>query len=74
MSNRTLNGAQEDLLEQFVDSTSLAHLLHTLADIASSKAEHIGANWQDNDLAQRWNKAAKAVSACASSVAVGGVS
>ena len=72
--SKTLSGAQEDLLEQFIDSTSLAHVLHTLADIASSKAEHIGANWQDNDLSRRWNQAAKAVNAVASSIAIGGVS
>lgn len=75
MTSRTLNGSQKDLLEQFIDSTSLATVLHAIADIASSKAEHVGASYADGaDLAQRWNRAAKVIDATAAGVAIGGVS
>jgi len=44
-------------LEAMIDQSSLSWVLDMLAVICSQKAEHIRENWQDYDLARRWEQA-----------------
>jgi hypothetical protein len=50
--------AMADVLEQLVDSVGFASVLEALADVASAKAEHILVTWQDDALANDYNKVA----------------
>ena len=54
-----MNNEASDLLESLVDLYSLHTVTATLSAIASAKANHIRANWQDEDLASSWDSAAK---------------
>lgn len=42
-------------LEQMTDKIGIANVLGIIAEICSLKADHIDDNWQDNELASRWN-------------------
>jgi hypothetical protein len=53
------------LLEFLIDSSSLADVLDSLAEIAHAKAQHIQAIWQDVSLARTWESAGKRIEACA---------
>ncbi len=47
----------EDLeytLEELVDTHTLAKVLDSLSTMCSGKADHVATNWQDKDLAKRW--------------------
>ena len=44
-------------LEAILDSSKLEWVIEALGQICWQKAEHIRANWQDEELAQRWEKA-----------------
>ena len=48
-------------LETFIDSNSLQDALQLLSTICWEKATHVLTNWQDKDLAQKWEKAAAAI-------------
>ncbi len=54
---RELTDAEKVMLEQMVDSTSLAHVTETLGLIAAEKAEHIRSTWQDMTTARVWQNA-----------------
>lgn len=41
-------------LEAMVDKVGLRNVVYALSNIASAKADHIHANWQDHELAIRW--------------------
>ncbi len=69
-----LTPEQKLLLETLIDSSSLADVLETLAEIADGKAQHIAENWQDRSLAAQWNRAASRIGTCAGSVPVQTVS
>jgi hypothetical protein len=43
-------------LEQIIDKHGLAHVLQALEQVCYEKAEHIRTNWQDRDLALRWER------------------
>ena len=51
----------QDKLEELIDRTSFSQILLHLVYIANSKAGHIRSNYQDEELAKRWERAAKAV-------------
>jgi hypothetical protein len=53
------------MLESMIDSSSLADVLDSLAEIAHAKAQHIEENWQDISLARTWDGAGKRIEACA---------
>jgi hypothetical protein len=53
-----LSQEAEYVLEGLVDAFGLQNVLNGLACIASGKADHIESNWQDQGLANRWEKAA----------------
>jgi hypothetical protein len=49
-------------LEEIVDRTqSFDDVLEALADVCRLKAEHIRTNWQDEGLAEGWDRQAKRV-------------
>lgn len=48
-------------LEGLIDATSLRNVLTLLSEVCGEKAEHIRSNWQDEALAQCWEKAANGV-------------
>lgn len=54
---RDLNQKERDLLESFVDSCGLSSVLMSLSEICGEKADHVRANWQDNNLAHDWDTA-----------------
>ena len=45
-------------LEQAIDSTSLSHILETLATICAEKGDHIRTNWGDKVTARQWERMA----------------
>lgn len=49
---------QASRLEAEVDTTTLAQVVSTLADVCREKADHIRHNWQDEKLAKVWDMAA----------------
>jgi len=62
------------VLESLIDSSSLADVLDSLAEIAHAKAQHIQENWQDISLARTWNNVGKRIESCATSSNVCAVS
>jgi hypothetical protein len=42
-------------LEAMVDAAGLRNVVWALASICWDKAEHVQANWQDDQLARDWN-------------------
>lgn len=50
-----------DLLESIVDKEGLPEVLDALEILSHTKADHIGANWQDDALASRWTLAGSIV-------------
>ena len=50
-------------LETMIDQYGLDAVTDAIADICIQKTEHVLTNWQDADLAEHWNKAAKIVNA-----------
>jgi hypothetical protein len=46
-----------DKLEPILDSSSLMRIIGALAHLCYEKGEHVATNWQDEALAQRWDKA-----------------
>lgn len=49
---------QESLEILFVDKFGVSNVLGMLSEICDGKADHIRANWQDENLAQRWEEVA----------------
>jgi hypothetical protein len=45
-------------VEEFIDQFGLPATLDMLAEIASEKADHLRSNWQDNNAAACWERAA----------------
>jgi hypothetical protein len=48
-------------LEQMVDQHGLYHVLVGLALMCGEKADHIRANYQDDALAHKWDRAANTI-------------
>ena len=59
----------QEKLEHLIDRSSVTEVLQQLVFIANTKAEHVRANWQDENLAKRWERAAKGVDSCIDRVA-----
>jgi hypothetical protein len=49
-------------LETLLDQSSLPEMITELAAICYAKADHIRTNWQDEQLARQWAKAADKLS------------
>lgn len=47
-----------DTIETLVDKHGLSYTVNLLAEVCSTKADHIETNWQDEALAKLWNEAA----------------
>ena len=58
MIYKSVSSEAELELEQWMDKRGLAAVMHSLADIAGQKADHVLHNWQDAKLAKVWNDAA----------------
>ncbi len=52
-----LTQAERDTLEAMIDRTSLTSVLEGMFDVCGDKAEHIRANWQDEQTAEVWDVA-----------------
>jgi len=50
-----------DLIERCIDANNLQETLQMISSVCWEKASHVLSNWQDKELAGRWEKAAKAV-------------
>ena len=50
-----------EMLEAMVDRNGLGKVLSMLETICCEKAQHVSANWQDEDLAQSWERDASMV-------------
>lgn len=53
------------LIEQLIDMLGTDQLLHGIAQVCFEKAEHIRTNWQDQELAQLWDKRADKITSLA---------
>lgn len=49
----------QDTFEEAIDRHSLANVLDALSEICAGKATHIQENWQDTNLANRWEAIAR---------------
>jgi hypothetical protein len=65
-----LTPEQRILLEQLIDSSTLADVLETVGEICHEKAEHVSSNWQDSSLAILWTRAGERVIKAAGTVPV----
>lgn len=56
------NGVSTDeyrtVAEAYIDGWNLANAIGELAEICSAKADHVRTNWQDDELARLWERAA----------------
>ena len=50
-----------DAIESMIDRLGMSEVMLLLTHICSEKAEHIRANWQDEELAKRWDSVADAL-------------
>lgn len=50
-----------DTIERLIDKHNVADVLLMVSDVISAKADHIGYNWQDMGLAEKWVKAGQVV-------------
>jgi hypothetical protein len=57
----------KELIEQFIDGSSLFAVLEMIEVICEEKAEHITTNWQDQKLARSWQRAAYRLAVAANS-------
>lgn len=55
----TEQAADKLQMEQIVDKMGLSTVRDILVGICHEKAEHIRANWQDDELAARWERTAQ---------------
>jgi hypothetical protein len=53
------NTTCSDLLEHVLDGHGLSDTLTMLSEVAARKSEHVGSNWQDAELARRWNSVSR---------------
>lgn len=54
-----------EAMERLVDQIYLDQTLEMLAMICDEKAQHIRENWQDDDLADAWQRAGDRIGECA---------
>ena len=52
---------QKDLLEQMIDESSVADVLHLISDVCHEKGDHVRENWQDVVTARVWDTTGKKV-------------
>lgn len=64
-----LTQSERDTLEAMIDRTSLTAVLEGLFDVCGDKAEHIRANWQDEQTAKVWDIAQDIMSSVLAHVA-----
>ena len=50
-----------DAIEEICDAVGPKDLVCLVAEVFSTKADHIDANWQDHPLADTWNECAGAM-------------
>lgn len=55
-------GNDQEVLKGLVDARSLEGVMEMLATICAERAEHLGADWQDQRSAQCWLSAATRLS------------
>ncbi len=53
----------QEQLEAVIDRASISYMLATMAQIAFAKSDHAASNWQDANLAKRWDKLGVALDA-----------
>jgi hypothetical protein len=59
--------ATGEVIERYMDETSLTDVLDLISDICYGKSHHISEAWQDKQLAFQWQRAAVAVQNAANS-------
>jgi len=55
------HNAKIDALEALIDCHTLGGVLDLIAEVCSSKADHIRTNWQDEVTADQWDRYAAAL-------------
>lgn len=65
------HNARLDALEALVDRMSLSAAVGLLAEVASAKADHIRETWQDEALADAWDRQAARLIAVAETLEEG---
>lgn len=58
MADRHLTPADMQAIEAMIDRTDAGALVAAVGYICGEKAQHIRENWQDNRLAQEWQRRA----------------
>lgn len=59
-TNMTARESVKQAIEHYIDVSSVESVLDLVGEICSEKAQHISENWQDQQLAATWDRAAKA--------------
>ena len=49
-------GTIKDQIEELIDKSNLSMFLEVVEEICHDKAEHIRCEWQDQHLANRWDR------------------
>ncbi len=62
MTTETQKRMHEQQLERFIDTIGLPYMLEVLSNICQEKASHVRENWQDENLAKKWDKNSKMLS------------
>jgi hypothetical protein len=55
------NGDMMEVIEHIVDATDVQSVLEMLASVCHHKAEHIRAEWQDEEAALLWDEDAESI-------------
>jgi len=60
--------ADQDRIEQVVDSWNVETVLLMLETVCYEKAEHLRTNWQDPTTAKQWERCAARIARCAHAI------
>jgi hypothetical protein len=55
-------------IERIVDANNLLHVVTALELMCTEKAEHLRCNWQDENAAKTWERAARVFGAAATKI------
>jgi hypothetical protein len=58
-NNARQHNENADALEALIDTYSLSYVIDLLAEVCSAKADHLVANWQDDDAGEAWDNNAE---------------
>jgi len=66
VTERGVTQGDQDRMEAAIDLYGLSDVLQSIVEICYLKSEHISTNWQDDNTAKEWEKAARLIDTCSS--------